>query len=130
MGTLEIIEIIMSACILVGSMLGIGQGVWYYVKRDDEKQQAKIKIANKQDYYMPRVMICYAGLFLCAGLFLPLIYWGLLLPSLKGNDVNVAFPFLAMLALSFLVFLYGRAMNRWARKPKDEREDEERKNRE
>ena len=111
-------------------MLGIGQGVWYYVKRDDEKQQAKIKIANKQDYYMPRVMICYAGLFLCAGLFLPLIYWGLLLPSLKGNDVNVAFPFLAMLALSFLVFLYGRAMNRWARKPKDEREDEERKNRE
>ena len=128
---METYEIIASAIVGLISLTFIGYGVRLYLKRDDEKLQAKIQIENKQDYYMSRVMVCHALLCIIGGLYMSLIYFGLALPLTKGAALDNAMitKCVVIVITSFLLaFVYGFAMRRWARKPKDEQEDEERKN--
>lgn len=128
---METYEIIASAFAGLICLTCIGYGVRLYLKRDDEKLQAKIQLENKQDYYMSRVMVCHALLWIISGLYMSLIYFGLALPLTRGAALDNAMIIkcvVIVLTSLLLAFVYGFAMRRWVRKPKDEWEDEERKN--
>ncbi|MGN1248072.1 MAG: hypothetical protein ACI4UO_05745 [Paludibacteraceae bacterium] len=130
---METYEIIASVFVGLMSLTFIGYGLRFYLKRDDEKLQAKVPIENKKDYYMPRVMVCQSFFCIGGGLYMSLLFFGFVLPYLKDENFyqSMIARAIVIIAICFLIMLvYFLAMNRWARKPKDEREDEERKNRE
>ena len=76
---LDSIEIFLIAILLCSFAISFGSSVWYFIKRNDEKQLAKLKF-NPKKFHLSRVMICYALFMLgCSGQILWMTWstiWG------------------------------------------------------
>lgn len=125
---LDSIEIFLIAILLCGFAICFGSSVWYFIKRNDEKQLAKLKF-NPKKFHLSRVMICYALFMLgCSGQFLWMT-WSTIWGTDKYELFGFSMPsYYIMIGLMYVLFiLFGVLLFFWARIPKEEREDEEEK---
>lgn len=125
---LDSIEIFLIAILLCSFAISFGSSVWYFIKRNDEKQLAKLKF-NPKKFHLSHVMICYALFMLgCSGQILWMTW-----STIWGTDEYELFGFsmpsyYIMIGLMYVLFiLFGVLLFFWARKSKEEREDEEEK---
>ncbi|MGM9810215.1 MAG: hypothetical protein ACI30J_05020 [Paludibacteraceae bacterium] len=127
---LETIEIVLLAICSLMFCLFLGMGLWAFFKRDDEKQQEKcVKAFSPKVFHPSRVMVCYA-----------LFFWGLGLVSIwmawstiwGGNHfelfgISMSFDDILLVLFSVVLIPFCTLLFFWARKSKEEREDEEEK---
>ncbi|MGN0235552.1 MAG: hypothetical protein ACI4BD_04465 [Paludibacteraceae bacterium] len=108
--------------------LCLGIGLWFFVKRNNEKQQEKcVKAFSPKVFHPSRVMVCYALFFLGLGLMSIWMAWSTVW---GGNNfelfgISMSFDDVLLVLFSVVLIPFCALLFFWARKPKGERENEE-----
>ncbi len=125
---LETIEIVLLVLCSLMFCLFLGMGLWAFFKRNDEKQQAKcVKAFSPKVFHPSRVMVCYALFFWGLGLVSIWMAWSTICKAKNYELFGISMSFDDVLLLLFGVTLipFCTLLFFWARKTKEEREDEE-----
>lgn len=123
--SIEIFGLVICMLLLI---LCLDMGAWAFIKRNDKKQQEKcVKAFSPKVFHPSRVMVCYALLFWGVGLVSIWLAYSTLCKAKNYElfGISMSFDDVLLVLFSMVLIPFCTLLFFWARKSKEEREDEE-----